>query len=1117
MPHRNQGPGHIPTGIILLWTVLILAILIGGFLFYQSEEEQARASAASGLSSIAALKVSEISDWRHDRLSDARQIMASSYLIDGIDTWIEQPNPADEERIWQRLVELNGSRHYSGVYLTDPEGNVRISLDPGQDETSPNALIAIHSSFITGEPILTDFYKNERTGKPSMDLVVPLIKTTGGMNRPVGAIVLGIDPDEYLYPYLGEWPVPSSTAETLLVERKEDNVLFLSNLRHMEVSTALNLTIPLTRTDVPAVKAVMGKTGAFTGLDYRDVQVISVVMPIEGTPWYMVSKVDTSEALASWNSRSALIIAGVAGSLIIVFFLIGIISQRRLKYYYRALFDSEVALRKEEERTAEILKASEEKLQNVVDSLPDAMVYSIRTGPGGVRKFEFIAGEIERLHGCTAEEALADANRVYDTFIDEERPVISEKEESAIHARKQFAEVMRLKTADGSKRWVYAASKPRSPLPDGLVVYDGVELEITDQKLAEEQIRQNEERLRLFVMHAPAAIAMFDRNMRYIAASRRWMTDFGLGGQDITGRSHYEVLPEIPESIRAVHRRGLAGEAISENESRFVRQDGSVQWLAWEMRPWYTVQNTVGGIIIFSEDITPRKTIEDEIRSAIVFLDRIIDMSPFALWVSDREGTIIRVNRALCEAIGLRQEEILGKYNVFRDKNLETQGVMREIEAVFRHHATARFSIPWKAADAGSPDFDRARDMFIDVSMFPILDAQGNLTSVVCQWVDITEQKATESLLRESEGKYRDLFTSMNEGSALHEMIYDAAGTPSDYRIIDANPSFERILGVRRADILGKTTRDAYGIDDPPFLETYARVVKTGMPEIFESYYGPMKRYFSISAFSPVPGKFATIFEDITLRKQTEAQRETLIRELEQKNAELERFTYSVSHDLKSPLITIKGFAGLLEDDIQKSDPTCFKNDVQRIVNAAETMQQLLSDVLELSRVGRVVSPPKKTSFRQIVQEAVELLAGPLSDRKVSVEIAPDLPEVYVDHARIREAMVNLIENSIKFSGNRPDPVIRIGMEGSPAEPIFFVRDNGIGIEPRYLDRIFNLFEKLDPSIPGTGIGLPIVKRIIEVHGGRIWADSEGENKGTTIRFTLPVPGPVFTQNNNTS
>jgi signal transduction histidine kinase len=145
----------------------------------------------------------------------------------------------------------------------------------------------------------------------------------------------------------------------------------------------------------------------------------------------------------------------------------------------------------------------------------------------------------------------------------------------------------------------------------------------------------------------------------------------------------------------------------------------------------------------------------------------------------------------------------------------------------------------------------------------------------------------------------------------------------------------------------------------------------------------------------------------------------------------------------------------------------------------------------------------------------VDLLAQTLENNGVRVEIAPDLPFVIVDHNRIREVLVSLIENAIKFRGDQSYPVIRIGVDMTGETPVFFVQDNGIGIKPQYLERIFNLFERLNGNVSGTGIGLAIAKRIIEVHGGRIWAESEGPGKGTTIRFTLPLSEEHTDNNNN--
>ncbi len=240
------------------------------------------------------------------------------------------------------------------------------------------------------------------------------------------------------------------------------------------------------------------------------------------------------------------------------------------------------------------------------------------------------------------------------------------------------------------------------------------------------------------------------------------------------------------------------------------------------------------------------------------------------------------------------------------------------------------------------------------------------------------------------------------------------------------------------------------------------------------------------------------------LLARTDEERQALVRQLEEKNDELKRYTYTVSHDLKSPLITIQGFLGLIEKSAREGKLDRLHSDMARIHGAVEKMRQLLDQLLELSRIGRMDNPPVNAAFGDLAREAVDRVCGPAGERGVEVEIAPDLPRVHVDRIRLVQVLMHLVSNAVKFMGDQAEPRIEIGCRGAGEERVFYVRDNGIGVDPRFHDKIFGLFNQLEKGTPGTGIGLTLVKRIVELHGGRTWIESEGAGRGSCVCLTLP-------------
>lgn len=387
---------------------------------------------------------------------------------------------------------------------------------------------------------------------------------------------------------------------------------------------------------------------------------------------------------------------------------------------------------------------------------------------------------------------------------------------------------------------------------------------------------------------------------------------------------------------------------------------------------------------------------------------------------------------------------------------------------------------------------------------------------------------------------YSSIISSMGDGMVLVD---------SQNRIADLNPAAEKILSRSKSEIIGRSVAEI-PLFQPDMIHSYADA-KEVETEIYiagaesKKYYG-----MKISPLYEKHGNFLgkiVVLRDITDRKHTEEEllkaredleqkveertfqlakaneslileiadrkraqmeRELLIKELESKNCEMERFIYTVSHDLRSPLVTIHGFVGFLRKDLEMGSQEKVEDDLKKIGDAAVRMDRLLCDTLELSRIGRVAEPPEDIAFGDIVSEALDQLSEKLRSRGVEVSIAGDLPVVYVDKLRIAEVLTNIIENSIKYMGKQPSPRIEIGYkienEEARKEAIFYVKDNGIGIDPSQHRRVFDLFYKIDKKSEGTGAGLAIAKRIIEVHGGRIWIESQ-EEQGCTVWFALPM------------
>ena len=374
--------------------------------------------------------------------------------------------------------------------------------------------------------------------------------------------------------------------------------------------------------------------------------------------------------------------------------------------------------------------------------------------------------------------------------------------------------------------------------------------------------------------------------------------------------------------------------------------------------------------------------------------------------------------------------------------------------------------------------------------------------------IEVAERKRAEDALRESRLRLELALKSARMGAWHYDLLENQRYfDDTTCALLGLDPSsfsgraeefFQAVHPEDHAALQAAVTRTLE--HDTPYEETYRVVNDLGEIRHIMTH-GRVVRDEAGRA-----SRLYGLIEDVTERRRAERERELLIGQLQDKTAEMERFVYTVSHDLKSPLVTVSGFAELLKEDFVARDEERFQSSLSRISQAAQRMRQLLDDLLEFLRIGLKRHPPELVNLGPLVEAAIKNVSGRLHDVNAIIEVSPELPDVQVDPHGFLQVFENLIDNAAKFSsGATGGAHIRVGVREDAGGLVCYVKDNGVGIEQCYAGKVFELFEKLDPHSNGTGVGLAIVKRIVEIHQGRIWIESDGPGQGATFCFTVPM------------
>ncbi len=591
-------------------------------------------------------------------------------------------------------------------------------------------------------------------------------------------------------------------------------------------------------------------------------------------------------------------------------------------------------------------------------------------------------------------------------------------------------------------------------------------------------------------------------------------------------RVHEEF--EILERLRK-------GESVEHFETVRLRKDGAAIDISATISPIKDARGAIVGASKIARDITERKRaeqiVQESLATAQAALKEVADQK-FALdqhavvAVTDLEGTITYVNGKFCAVSQYSREELIGQNHRILNSGLHPKEFFQQMYETIASGKVWQGEIRNRAKDGSFH--------WVDATILPLLDANGKPRQYMAIRTVITDRKEAESALAVQAEELRRSQQALETQTLMLQSVLDSmqeglVAANEQGKFIIWNPAATKIVGMGAADVPPGEWNAHYGVylpdavtpfppeQSPLLLAIHGEVGTAEMyirnPELetgvwIEATASPLKTRDGVVRGGVVA------FRDISQRKAAEREIRKLNEELEERviqrtaqlaaaNHELEAFTYSVSHDLRAPLRHIGGFSKILIEDFGPAMAPEARGHLERIQDGTRRMGLLVDELLNLARIGRHALHLQVSGLNSIIEEVVTLLQPEAEGRAVTWKVA-NLPSAEFDPILIKQVFQNLLANALKFTRTRERAVIEISQRQENGQMVLAIRDNGVGFNMKYQDKLFGVFQRLHRAedFEGTGIGLATVQRIIHKHGGQVWAEAELD-KGATFFFTL--------------
>ncbi|HME09202.1 MAG TPA: PAS domain S-box protein, partial [Bryobacteraceae bacterium] len=755
--------------------------------------------------------------------------------------------------------------------------------------------------------------------------------------------------------------------------------------------------------------------------------------------------------------------------------------------------------------------------------------------------------ELYRIYGVSLDSFTPTVESFSNLIVPEDRPAM-QKWIAACAAGEEPGDLeYGIILPDGSRRYIHGRGELQRDAEGRPVQMAGSAQDISEHRRAQDALRESEERFQAMANGIPQLAWMAEADGSIFWYNQRWYEYTGTTFEQMQGWGWQSIHdPVVFPAVLERWRTAIATGQPFDMEFPLRGADGIFRMFLTRIMP---VKDPAGRVVRWfgtNTDISERKQAEEALASSRQALEKqtlmfrlVLDSMGEGLIAADPEGRFLLWNDSATKLMGrgaadLPTEQWTPHYQVYLPDGVTPYRPDRLplVRALRGESVQCELFIQRPRTEQG---------VFLEVVARPMKDAHGNLCGGVAVLRDITARKEVEAVLagqaEELSRQAAELLGSRNEleaqklmlQSVLNSMSEGLVTTDEQGKFVIWNPAAERIVGLGPANVSSEEWSAHYGlylpdmvspfpVDQNPLLralhgesstaDMYLRNLQLGTGVWIESSASPLRDKSGALRGGVVA------FRDITQRKADEREIRKLNDELEEKvfertaqlqaaNHELEAFSYSVSHDLRAPLRHIVGFTSLFLEEFGATLEPRGQNYLRRIQAGASRMGQLVDELLNLTRIGRRAMRPQLTALNSLVEEVISMLQPETEGREVQWKI-DQLPSVECDPVLIQQVFQNLIANALKYSRPRTSAVIEIGQTQENSQPVIFVRDNGVGFNMKYADKLFGVFERLHRAedFEGTGVGLATVLRIVQKHGGRVWAQAELD-RGATFYFTV--------------